>query len=114
MAWEARSGLKPGHRCRYGHHLVRLNGLGSPFGIETSLSTTVALVEGKLELSPLGSFISKRAASSERLAIGQRPALRLRRSAPGSVPDAGCDCDCECVDVLARPREARAAPHGGR
>jgi len=35
MAWEARSGLKLFGLSFHKKHLQRLNGLGSPFGIET-------------------------------------------------------------------------------
>ncbi len=35
MAWEARSGLKHYVVLRFNDHFTRLNGLGSPFGIET-------------------------------------------------------------------------------
>ncbi len=35
MAWEARSGLKQHKFSLYLHQFLRLNGLGSPFGIET-------------------------------------------------------------------------------
>ena len=45
----------------------RLNGLWSPFGIETSSSTTVALVEKKEEPSPPGS-VNQRAISYVRWA----------------------------------------------
>ncbi len=35
MAWEARSGLKPSMWKMIRAAIARLNGLGSPFGIET-------------------------------------------------------------------------------
>ncbi len=35
MAWEARSGLKPNEHVLMEADYLRLNGLGSPFGIET-------------------------------------------------------------------------------
>src|SRR6266700_3500093 len=37
MAWEARSGLKPSSEEVSAWQVSRLNGLGSPFGIETPL-----------------------------------------------------------------------------
>ncbi len=35
MAWEARLGLKRAWTDSFYTHILRLNGLGSPFGIET-------------------------------------------------------------------------------
>ncbi len=35
MAWEARLGLKPGRGHEFSRLDLGLNGLGSPFGIET-------------------------------------------------------------------------------
>src|SRR5437588_7903872 len=49
MAWEARSGLKRVSCCACPRLVSRLNGLGSPFGIETPNSTTVALRGSKVE-----------------------------------------------------------------
>src|SRR5437899_8589421 len=114
MAWEARLGLKRLESVWMQCPDPRLNGLGSPFGFETTCSTTVALVEGKQELSLPGSATSKQAASSDGLATSRQSALRPRRSAPGSVPDANCSCDCECVDAPARLHWAPAPPHDGQ
>src|SRR4051794_3951878 len=107
MACGARSGLKLLFPGRQADIFGWLNGLGSPFGIEISRNTTVALVERKPELSPPRNLASKRAASSDGLAMWRRPAPRPRRSAPESVPNADCNCDCGSVDARARPREAR-------
>ncbi len=40
MAWEARSGLKRSDWFDKQSEAVRLNGLGSPFGIETNQAIT--------------------------------------------------------------------------
>src|SRR6266568_4078546 len=41
MAWEARSGLKQKHYARFHVSLLWLNGLGSPFGIETYSGSSI-------------------------------------------------------------------------
>ncbi len=45
MAWEARSGLKQPMFLRMLQGQLRLNGLGSPFGIETVQGDVLAEVE---------------------------------------------------------------------
>jgi len=44
MAWEARSGLKLVLRKEGLSRCWRLNGLGSPFGIETKTDATIPVV----------------------------------------------------------------------
>src|SRR5713101_213867 len=99
MAWEARSGWKLnvtiysnenynrlnglgspfGMETRVGPvqavNRIGLNGLGSPFGMETRRCTTVALVERKEQASPPGSP-TKQAATSSELAEPLPPAPR--------------------------------------
>src|SRR6266699_6801965 len=48
MAWGARSGLKRRKKGRYESCLLRLNGLGSPFGIETGTATNLRQVGHRL------------------------------------------------------------------
>ncbi len=54
MAWEARSGLKHSVERRSPVAYLRLNGLGSPFGIETRFAHQVPL-PNHLRLNGLGS-----------------------------------------------------------
>ena len=54
MACGARLGLKQHSWLKRVVNYLWLNGLWSPFGFETMISTTVALVEGEEEVSPLG------------------------------------------------------------
>ncbi len=54
MAWEARSGLKRLVLCSRSSKAIRLNGLGSPFGIETGTDLSDKFIQ-KLWLNGLGS-----------------------------------------------------------
>ncbi len=53
MAWEARSGLKHSMNLQCHQFLTRLNGLGSPFGIETLSGASIAA--SNIWLNGLGS-----------------------------------------------------------
>src|SRR6266567_4175978 len=87
MAWEARLGLKPSEVVTVTAPTPRQNGLGSPSGIETLSSTTVALVEEEEEASPPGSANQKAAMAGE-LAKPLRPAPTPQSLALASEPAA--------------------------
>ncbi len=54
MAWEARSGLKLAHMAKQHEGPIWLNGLGSPFGIETIYLLSMAQAKA-VRLNGLGS-----------------------------------------------------------
>src|SRR5438128_851245 len=135
MAWEARLGLKPlRHRLMcslldlglnglgspFGIEtltndtpltptLQRLNGLGSPFGIETARCTTVALVGEEEEASPPGSSTMK-AVTRGVLADLRPPAQGRQWSRSRLSQGGGYRCDCASCDALARLLWAHARP----
>src|SRR5437867_2094017 len=93
----------------------RLNGLGSPFGIETRDITTVALVGAEEEVSPPASPKKTEATRGE-LAEPEPPAPTRRWSARGWEPAAACSCGCGSADAPARRLWGRAThdePSGG-
>src|SRR6266567_2701237 len=106
MAWESRLGLKRAVILLEQRSRIRLNGLGSPSGIETLRVTTVALVEEEEEASPPGSANQKAAMAGE-LAKPLRPAPTPQSLALASEPAAESSRGCGYVDAPARP-------HGGR
>src|SRR6266536_2152635 len=108
MACGARLGLKLPIIRGITSIIVRLNGLWSPFGFETSLLTTVALLSAEEEVSPPPGRLNKQAATSGELAEPLPPVLTPPWSTPGWVPDVGCSCGCGSVDVRARPLWGRA------
>src|SRR5712691_7031974 len=85
-----------------GSLLHGLKDSSSPFGIETSGHTTVALVEEEEEASPAGSQ-KKTAATSGELAEPLPPAPGPLGSGIRSSQGADCRCDCGSADERARP-----------
>src|SRR5258708_28399900 len=102
MACGGRWGLKLQILRALERRLERLNGLWSPFGIETPLPTTVALLFGEEQGSLPGSS-TRQAARRDELAEPQQPAPTRQWSAPGREQDAGWRRGYGCADAPARP-----------
>src|SRR5260221_8776564 len=102
MACGARSGLKPSLKGGMEDKVDGLNGLWSPFGIETQCLTTVALLFGEEQGSLPGSS-TRQAARRDELAEPQQPAPTRQWSAPRREQDAGRRRGYGCADAPARP-----------